>query len=180
MARNMENGNAQRRSRWRMAIWGAAALLLLIPLVAMQFTSEVSWTGSDFLVMGALLAIVCGSYELATRLSDSTAYRAGAGVAIVTGFLTVWVNGAVGMLGSEDNPANLLFGGVLLVGVIGALIARFRPQGMARAMYATAAAQGLMTVYALVAGYSEVVLHIGFFILLWVVSAGLFEKAARE
>lgn len=180
MARNMEHGIGRRRNRWSMAIWGGAACLLLIPLAAMQFTSEVNWSGSDFVVMGVLLAIVCGSYELATRLSDSTAYRAGAGVAVVTGFLTIWVNLAVGMLGDEGNPANLLFGGVLLVGVIGALIARFRPQGMAHAMYATALAQGAMVVYASVGGYSEVVFHIGFFILPWLLSAGLFQKAARE
>ena len=180
MARNMEHGIARPRNRWSLAIWGTAACLLLIPLVAMQFTSEVDWTGSDFVVMGVLLAIVCGGYELATRLSDSSAYRAGAAVAIGTGFLTIWVNLAVGMLGSEDNPANLLFGGVLLVGVIGALIARFRPQGMAHAVLATALAQAAMTVYALVGGYSEVVLHIGFFILPWLLSAALFRKAARE
>lgn len=180
MPRNMEHGVGRRGNRWSLAIWGTAGLLLLIPLVAMQFDTGVDWSGSDFVVMGALLAIVCGGYELATRLSDSTAYRAGAGVAVVTGFLTVWVNLAVGMLGSEGNPANLLFGGVLLVGMVGALIARFRPQGMARAMAATAFAQGLMTVYALVGGYPEVVLHIGFFIIPWLLSAGLFRKAARE
>lgn len=180
MARNMEHGTGRCRNRWSMAIWGTAAFLLLIPLVAMQFDTGVNWSGSDFVVMGVLLAIVCGCYELATRLSDNTAYRAGAGVAVVTGFLTVWVNLAVGMLGGEGNPANLMFGGVLLVGVIGAIIARFRPQGMARAMVATAFAQSLMTVYALVGGYSEVVLHIGFFVLPWLLSAGLFHKAARE
>ncbi len=180
MTSNIENGSGQRGNRWRMAIWGAAAFLLLLPLAAMQFTREVNWTGRDFLVMGVLLAIVCGSYELATRLSDSTAYRAGAGVAVVTGFLTIWANLAVGMLGSEDNPANLLFGGVLAVGIIGALIARFRPQRMVRAMQATALAQAAMAVYALVAGYSEVVLHVAFFIIPWLLSAQLFRKAARE
>lgn len=185
MARNMQRGStgdgfARRRNRWSLAIWGGAGGLLLIPLIAMQFTREVNWTGSDFVVMGVLLAIVCGCYELATRLSDNTAYRAGAAIAVVTGFLTIWVNGAVGMLGDEGNPANLLFGGVLLVGIIGAILARFRPEGMALAMYATALAQGAMTVYALVGGYSEVVVHVGFFIIPWLLSASLFQKAARE
>lgn len=180
MARNTQHASARRGNRWSLAIWGTAALLLLLPLVAMQFTSGVDWDGTDFLVIGAMLSIACGAYELAARMSGSTAYRAGVGVAIVTAFLTVWVNLAVGMLGNENNPANLLFGGVLAVGVIGAFIARFRPRGMARAMHAAALAQAAMAVYALVAGYSEVVLHIGFFVIPWLLSAGLFRKAARD
>ena len=180
MARNMEQGSERRANRWSMLIWGGAACLLLLPLVAMQFTSEVDWDGRDFLIMGVLLAIVCGGYEFATRMSDSTAYRAGAAVAIATGFLTIWVNLAVGMLGSERNQDNLLFGLVLLVAMVGALSARFKPQGMARAMYAAAAAQAAMAVYALVGGYSEVVVHVGCFVLPWLLSAGLFKKAALE
>ena len=180
MASNLQNGGTRRGNRWSMAIWGTAALLLLIPLVAMQFTTEVSWTGSDFVVMGALLAIACGSYGVATRLSDSPYYRAGAGVAVLTGFVTIWVNLAVGMLGGEDNPANLLFGVVLLVGVVGALIACFRPRGMARAIVATGLAQAVMAVYALVAGHSEVVLLIGLFVIPWLVSAQLLQTAARK
>jgi hypothetical protein len=101
-------------------------------------------------------------------------------LAIVTAFLTVWVNLAVGMLGSEQNPANLMFGGVLAIALIGAVVARFRPQGMARAMQATAAAQGAMALYALFGGYAEVTLHIGMFVIPWLLSAQLFKKGARE
>jgi hypothetical protein len=181
MARNMEHGSARRRNRWSLAIWGTAAGLLLLPAIAMRFPdSGVDWDARDFIVMGVMFSIACGSYELATRLSDSVAYRAAAGIAIVTGFLTVWVNLAVGMLGSEQNPANLLFGGVLAIGLIGALVARFRPRGLVRAMQVTAAAQGVMAMYALFGGYAEVTLHIGFFVIPWLLSAQLFKKAARE
>ena len=181
MARNMEHGGARRRNRWSLAIWGTAACLLLLPAIAMRFPgSGVDWDARDFIVMGAMFAIACGSYELATRLSDSVAYRAGAGIAIVTAFLTVWVNLAVGMLGSEQNPANLLFGGVLAIGIVGALVARFRPRGMVLAMHATATAQGAMALYALLGGYAEVTLHIGMLVIPWLLSAQLFRKAARE
>lgn len=180
MARNMESPSARRRNRWSPAIWGAAALLLLLPAVAMQFTGEVNWTASDFVVMGAMLAIACGAYEVVARMSANTSYRAAVGIAIVAAFLTVWVNLAVGMLGSEGNPDNLLFGGVLVVGFVGALGARFRARGMACAMVATALAQAGITVYALVGGYAEVVFHVGFFIIPWLLSALLFWKAARE
>jgi hypothetical protein len=182
MARNMEHGGgARRRNRWSLAIWGAAACLLLLPAIAMRFPgSGVDWDARDFITMGVMFTIACGSYELATRLSDSVAYRAAAGIAIVTAFLTVWVNLAAGMLGSERNPANLLFGGVLAIGLVGALVARLRPQGMARAMHATAAAQAAMALYALFGGYAEVTLHVALFAIPWLVSAQLFRKAARE
>ena len=180
MARNIEDPSARRRNRWSPAIWGFAAFLLLLPAVAMRFTAEVNWTTSDFVVLGAMLAIACGAYEVLARLSGNTWYRAAAGIAIVTAFLTVWVNLAVGMLGSESNPDNLLFGGVLAVAVLGALIARFRAQGMAYAMVATAFAQAGMTLYALVGGYAEVVFHVGLFTIPWLLAALLFRKAARE
>jgi hypothetical protein len=177
----MEHGSARRRNRWSLAIWGTAAGLLLLPAIAMRFPDTgVDWDARDFITMGVMFTIACGAYELATRLSDSVAYRAAAGIAIVAGFLTVWVNLAVGMLGSERNPANLLFGGVLAIGLIGALVARFQPRGMARAMQATALAQAAMALYALFGGYAGVTLHIGFFVIPWLLSAQLFKKAARE
>jgi len=55
MAGNTENGGGRRGSRWRIAAWAAAALLLLLPLVAMQFTDEVVWDVADFAFAGALL-----------------------------------------------------------------------------------------------------------------------------
>jgi len=89
------------------------------------------------------------------------------------------VNGAVGIIGNEGNNANLLFYGVLAVGLIGALIARFEPQGMARAMIATAAAQLLVFVIALVAGWGFTGPITFFFLAFWVGSARLFQNAAR-
>lgn len=177
---NMENPSARRKNRWSPAIWGIAVLLLLLPAVAMRYTGEVDWAATDFVVMAAMLAIACGAFEFVARRSGNTLYRAAAGIAIVTAFATVWVNLAVGMLGPEGNPDNLLFGGVLAVAVLGALIARFRAKGMAYAMVATALAHAGMTLYALVGGYAEVVFHVGLFIIPWLLSAQLFWKAARE
>lgn len=171
----------RRRNRWSLAIWGTAAVLLSIPAIAMQFENTgFDWGPGDFVVMGAMFAVACGSYEVIARISSNTAYRAAAGIAIVAAFLTVWVNLAVGMLGDEGNPANLWFGGVLLVGMAGVILAGFRAQGMARAMEATALGQALMVVYALVGGHAEVALPIGIFVLPWLASAQLFKKAARE
>ncbi len=135
-------------SRWTLIIWGGAACLLLLPFIAMRFTSEVNWSAADFLVMGVMLAVVCGVVELVVRLSGSWAYRLGVFAAIGSAFLITWANLAVGIVGSEDNPANQLFFGALLVGIVGALIARFRARGMAVAMTAAAVAVGLAFVMA--------------------------------
>ena len=179
MADMAEEGGGRRGSRWRMAIWGTAALVLLLPLVAMQFTDEVNWTETDFGVMGAMLAAACGTYELAARMTGNRAYRAAVGVALVAAFILVWMNLAVGIIGTEHDPANLMFGGVLAVGIIGAVIARFQPHGMARASVATALAQALVGVIALIIGSVEAVILTGFFVALWLTSARLFRKAAR-
>jgi len=169
------------RNRFRPLIWGAAAFLLLLPAIAMQFTSEVNWTASDFVVMGAMLATACGLYELAVWLSGNGTYRAAFAIGVLTGFLTVWVNLAVGMLGSENNIGNLMFAGVLLIAAAGAIVANFRPRGMARAMEATALAQLLVCGIALVIGFRERgVLFAACFAVPWVVSGQLFRKAARD
>ena len=185
MAGNAEKGGKRRWSRWRLAGWAAGALMLLLALVAKQFIGEVSWV--DTLAQtGALFIGVGVAVELASRVTGEAAYRVAVGLALVSALLLGWVNGAVGIIGSEDNNANLMYGGVVVVGVIGAIIARFKPEGMARALFATALAQTLVAVIALVgrlgAPYSgplEIVSVNGFFVALFVASAVLFSKAAR-
>lgn len=164
---------------WRIALWGGAAALLLLPLIAMQFTSEVAWTRSDFVIMGVMLAAVCGGIELAVRMSRHHAARAAAGVALVTAFLLTWMNLAVGVIGNENNPLNLMFAGVVAVAFLGAALARFRPGGMAVAMAATALAQTLAAVVAQAYGHFTWVLT-AVFVGLWLGSAWLFRKAARD
>ncbi|MEO5629325.1 MAG: hypothetical protein ABIQ62_06115, partial [Thermomonas sp.] len=99
-----------------------------------------------------------------------------------TAFLTIWINLAVGIIGDEDNPANILFFAVLAVGFIGALLARLKPLAMARAMVATAVAQALVGVVAFVttAGHPEGYVLAGFFTAMWLTSAQLFRVAARQ
>ncbi len=133
MAKNAQGVDGWRGSWFRKAMWSGAAFLLL-PAAAMRFTAEVNWTGSDFVFAAVLLFGSAGIVELAMRASSSLAYRAGAVVAVGTSFLTIWANAAVGMIGSEDNPYNLWFLGVITLALLGTLVARFRARGMALAM----------------------------------------------
>lgn len=82
---------------WRAALWGAAALLLLLPWVAMQFTGEVRWDFGDFVIFGAMLVVACGAFEIVARLTADRRNRGLAGAAIVAVFLLVWAELAVGI-----------------------------------------------------------------------------------
>ena len=114
--------------RWRvlrLLPWTIAAVLLLLPAIAMQLRVEgVVWTGSDFLVMGALLCFACGSFELAARVAPNFTYLLAAALAVGTGFLLVWANLAVGIIGDGIGVANGMFLGVIVVAVLGASVAR--------------------------------------------------------
>lgn len=177
----MENGKlaAQRWSGWRIVAWSIVPILLLMPLIAMQFTNEVNWTASDFVFAGVLFGIVGLAFEFIVRRSDLLAYRCGAALAVIASFLTVWINGAVGMIGSEDNPYNLIFIGVLFVALVGAILARLEPRGMMRATAVTTIAQAV----AGGAGFATDIRGASFSILfagLWLLAATFFRNAAQD
>jgi hypothetical protein len=166
----------------------AAAFILLLPLLAMQITDEVVWDLADFAVAGVLLVGTGLLYALAARKAGNIAYRAAVGVAIATAFILVWLVGAVGVIGEDGDRADLMYFGVLAVGIIGAIIARFQPEGMARALLAMALVQALVAVIALIAGKHQAPISSvweilglnGFFVALFIGSAWLFRHAARK
>ncbi len=181
----MNNDNNLYRSVAKLAL--TTGLLLLIPLIAMQYFDDVVWTLSDFIIAGTLLFGTGFTYKLITRRSGETAYRIAVGFALFTGLFLIWVNMAVGIIGSENNPVNLIYFGIPAVGIIGAFIVRFRPDGMVYAMFAMAFGQLLATVIALYNGIHQTpeitVIHIlgvnGFFISLFIAAALLFHYAAQ-
>jgi hypothetical protein len=165
----------------------AVGFILVVPFLAMRVTDQVVWTVTDFVVAGVLLLGTSLIYELAARKADTFAYRAAVGVALGAALTLIWLNLAVGVIGTEGDRANVMYLGVLAIGFIGAVIARFRPQGMARALFAMALAQAGVAVIALIfrlgARWSppmELVLLNGFFVALFVASALLFRRAAQE
>ena len=166
----------------------AAASILLVPLLAMQITDAVVWDLADFAVAGALLVGTGLMFRMAARKAGNNAYRAAVGVALAAAFILVWLVGAVGVIGEDGDRADLMYGGVLAVGIIGAVIARFRPQGMARALLATALAQALVAAIALIAGkhqapissVHEIVGLNAIFVALFIGSAWLFRHAPRR
>jgi len=178
MADHSETMNGRRRGRWRIAAWSVAALLLLAPLVAMGFTDEVDWTLADFVFAGALIGGAGLVLELAVRTTPNSACRAAIGCALAAAFLIIWANGAVGMIGDEDNPYNLYFGAAIAVALAGAALVRFRAPGMALAMTAAAIVQVCVAAGGYVADPRGAMLGSAM-AGLWLVSAWLFRRAGR-
>lgn len=163
----------------RIAGWSLAAGLLTLPAVAMQFTDEVNWSGSDFVFAAIMFGTVGGLLELAARASSNLAYRVAVAAAVVCGFLQVWINLAVGIIGNEDNSANWTYFAVVFIGAAGAIVALGDPRALVRAMLAAAGAQFLFSIIHALNGTPTPIID-GFFILVWLLAARLFARAARQ
>jgi hypothetical protein len=99
----MKTTKAFRRSAVRVAL--GVALILSLPLVAMQFTDEVVWSLADFVLAGALLAVIGVALELAARRTGNIA------AAVAIGALGV----TAGLLGEADDAPGLVLLGFLLI-----------------------------------------------------------------
>ena len=166
------------------------AAVLAVPAVAMAFnlgipdpgqgTEGVNWGPMDFAVMGFLVLGSGVLFEYASRRAGNLAHKAAVGIAVGAGLLLIWVNLAVGLIGDEGHPANLMYVVVLFVLLIGAAIARFEPREASVALFATAAAHVIVVAIALVAGLGPELRADAFFIAAWIASALLFRQASAE
>ena len=75
-------------------------LVLLIPLIAMQFTSEVSWSWIDFLIAGVILYTFLFILHLLWIRFKSTSSRLIACLVTIVLFVLLWAELAVGVFGS--------------------------------------------------------------------------------
>ncbi len=164
------------------------AFLLLIPLIAMQFTDEVKWSFFDFIIAGFLLISTGLAYVLLSQKMNATMFRVAVGIAVGASLLLIWVNLAVGIIGNENNPANIMYYGVPFIGIIGAFIAHGRPKGMSTTLFIMAAVQIIIFLIAIfilephgdVKSTSFFVIGHIFFAMLFVSSGLLFRKAAID
>jgi hypothetical protein len=78
----------------------AAELVLLIPLVAMQFSDEWDWRVPDFIIIGILLAGVGFAYQLIVTGVKNNPRQAIIGIVLAAAMILLWVEMAVGLFGS--------------------------------------------------------------------------------
>jgi hypothetical protein len=182
MTQLMETNNVIRWGRWVLV----TAAVLAVPAVAMAFnigvpdpgsgTEGVNWGPMDFATMGVLILGSGLLFEYASSRGGSVAHRAAVGIAVLAGLGLIWVNLAVGMMDVENG--NLLYVLVLFVALVGAAIGRFEPREASIAMFATAGAQTVVVVIAVVAALGPTLLADAFFIAAWIASGLLFRQAS--
>ena len=172
MTSHTQNG-PRRGIPGRLIGWAIPVVLLSIPLIA-----GFPWTPLDYVFAAVLFGLVGLCLELGVRSSDSTAYRIAVGLAVLASFLLVWLNAAVGIIGDEE-PANLLFLGVIAIAFAGSAIGRFRAPGMVAELAVPFVAYAFALAPLELLLRREVPVLTVFFTLLWLVSAWLFRRAAR-
>jgi hypothetical protein len=158
--------------------------VLLIPLWGIFYVDGWNWDWHGFVVAGAFVFSAALTYELVVKGMSNKAYRFAMGLAVATAFVLTWVNF---VLAVDVSLANFMYFGVVVVGLVGAAIARLRARGMALALVGTAIAQMLVPFIALVfwktsvaPGAAVPVIGLnGGFIVLFAISALLFRRAAR-
>lgn len=120
--------------------------------------------------------------------TQKVAFRTAVVVGLGAMLALVWGVAAMGLIGAEGDPFDLLYIAVLAVGIVGSAVVRFEPAGMVRVLLAMAAAQALVAAIALAMGkqdvpvssVAEIVGLNAFFAAWFVASAWLFQQAARR
>jgi len=82
---------------WHWLMWVMIALLLIGPLIAMQFTREMAWDAADFAMAGALLIGGGAVVEVAARSIRNQKLLAAMAVLVVGAITTIWADAAVGV-----------------------------------------------------------------------------------
>ena len=121
-----------------------ALAVLMVPLAASQFVEDWHWGVGGFAFVYVLFFLTGMVIALVSRQMGVLSYKAGVGVAVIGGFVlgwSTWVQAA-----DLENPANFWYDIVLVVGVIGACLARLKAPGLAWTLFAMAAVLALISV----------------------------------
>lgn len=73
------------------------ALILAIPLIAMQLSPEVNWSPSDFILMGGLLLVAGAMLEYIGKKVKNVQHRITLSVILLLAVMYIWAELAVGI-----------------------------------------------------------------------------------
>lgn len=183
------NSNTLPVHRWQTQVWIGAALFFLLPVVGQFTIDDFQWGPGDFVIFAVMLAVLCSLYEIAAWISDTITYRVAAGIVLLSSFALVFINLAVGIIGSEDHPANMMYFAVVLAGFLAALFVRFSAIGMVWVMTGMASAQVVVAIIGASVQWASpdfdrnmplgTLVVSGAFALVWLAAAALFHAAAK-
>ena len=126
----------------RVALGALAALM--VPLVASRVVEGWNWSAGGFVFVYVLFFATGMAYALIAKKMNMWAYKVGVGLALVTGFAFGWSN--MVQVADSGHPENLVYYSVLVVGIVGALLARLQARGLAYTLFAMAATLALIVV----------------------------------
>jgi len=123
-----------------------------------------------------------------TKITNRAAYLSALAITLFSTLFLMVVIGAVGLIGVEGDPFDLLYFVVVTVGVLGAFTTRLRAEGMKYTLSAMAATQAIIVIVALIVGkqhvevssVTEILLLNGFFIALQLSAAKLFAISVEQ
>lgn len=164
------------RLPWRPLVWGGAVALYAVPVVAWLTVDGMLWDEADFAFAAVLIFGSALLVEIGLRLSHDVAYRVGVALAVGASFFTIWANGAVGIIGNENNPLNLMYLAALAAMGLAVLAVRFRAAGLSKVMFAMVAAQFAVAAVAQYHGYFVWIITL-FFVAIWGTASWLFAKS---
>jgi uncharacterized membrane protein YjjB (DUF3815 family) len=121
-------------------------------------------------------------------MNTSTTYKIALGIGVGATLFLVLGIGALGVIGAEGDRADMMFLGVLAIGLCGTVLSRLRAEGMAQTMAAMAAATMIVGIIAITLGkheaaessVAEILGLTGMFASLFAASAWRFGVAAQQ
>jgi hypothetical protein len=120
-----------------LAVW-------MVPLVASQVVEGWNWPAGTFVFVYVLFFLTGMVIALVARKMGVWSYKAGVGVAVVAGSVLAWSTWV--QAADLENPANFWYDIVLVVGAIGACLARLKAPGLAWTLFVMAAVLALISV----------------------------------
>lgn len=163
----------------------APSPVVVAALLGNAFVDGWNWNAGGFVFLWAVLAVVALLYKLiATNPAATLAYRAAAGLSVLTAFCVFWMSIGPKII-QEENPGNLLYVATVFLGLVGVCVSRFQPARLAQVAFAMAGALLLIpSVAALLwpanfhPGYLRIQLLSSIFAAVFIASGLVFRHAA--
>jgi hypothetical protein len=159
-----------------------ALAVLMVPLVASQFVEGWNWPAVAFVRVYGLFFLVGMAIALIARRMGVWSYKAGVGMALVAGFALGW--STMVQVADSGHPERLWYHSVLVVGIIGACLARLKAPGLAWTLFAMAAVLAVISVIQPSGAPPDIALRMAIghavYVVLFAASGLLFRRATSD